>query len=763
MTHKVHGNPPGLLDDLLDSITNTLNGIKESILGRVREWLGGLWDAISGIPSSIERMVGNLSDMVNGVVSSIVNRLGSIYDSLTSAFTSAMNTLIAYLRENVSAIFDSVVKLADAVATKLETIAGGIKTLAENIVNAIISKVGDIVDGVRTFVGNIIEKIKEWSDKIASAIETAYNATTEKIRQWLQGLIEKIRDALSDVASKLIEAWTFAKEEVYPRLQAAFDQTWRSVERKLSAAAKAYIDLENGNADGVRQSIYEFLRSEGAWDLTAIFMTVQTMQMFVPQAITAIAKPTFDLIQQSAYQRNPVLPLNMSSLIAAAFKGIITQDTYYTELARQGLSKNFAQVALEASRPLPPPGDIQAAFLRGLIDEGTHDYYLRANGYTDRDISLFKALYSVIPPLNDIIRMAVREAFSPDVAKKFGQYEDLPNEFVAWASKQGLSREWAERYWAAHWDLPSPQMGFEMLHRGVISKEELTLLLRALDVMPFWREKLIQISYAPYTRVDVRRMYTLGILSEQDVFKAYKDLGYDDERARNLTQFTIRYYSPEEETELDRYREAGKSVYIQAYKRNIITVEELREYLRQLRYTDDDIQLMVALADAEIAVTDTREDVIPLRSRTTSIATDCYKRGLITDAELTDILRQLRYTENEIAYYVTLSDYEVTSKVALTYLETVHERYVNRTIDKNEAIAQLGKLFVTGRALSSLFDIWDIEREARTRKPTEAQFRAMLKAGIITIKEYAEELRGLGYDDKYVDYLVQLTGVQHAE
>jgi hypothetical protein len=302
-----------------------------------------------------------------------------------------------------------------------------------------------------------------------------------------------------------------------------------------------------------------------------------------------------------------------------------------------------------------------------------------------------------------------------------------------------------------------------MLHRGVISKEELTLLLRALDVMPFWREKLVQISYAPYTRVDVRRMYTLGILSEQDVFKAYKDLGYDDEKARNLTLFTTRYYSPEEETELDKYREAGKSVYIQAYKRGIIGVDDLKEYLKQLRYTDDDIKLMIALADAEIAVTDSREDVIPLRSKTTGIATDCYKRGLITSEELTDILRLLRYTENEIAYYLTLSDYEVTSKVALTYLETVHERYVNRTIDRNEAIAQLGKLFVTGRALSGLFDIWDIEREARTRKPTEAQFRAMLKAGIITVKEYAEELRGLGYDDKYVDYLVQLTGVKYAE
>jgi len=763
MTHKIHGNPPGILDDLLDGIINTINSIRDSILNRVREWLGDIWNAITSIPNAIERMLNTLANMVNGVIASIINKLGDIYDRLTSAFTSAMNTLVAYLREQVSGFVNGVGQLVNTIKDKIGDIVDGVKTLASNLVNAITSKVGDIVNSIKEFASNIVEKVKTWGEQVAGAITSAYNAVTEKVRQWLQGLVERIKDALATVASKLVEVWAFTKEEVYPRISTAFEQTWKSVNRKITAASKAYIELENGNAEGVKTSIYELLRSEGPWDLTAIFMTVQTMQMFVPQAITALAKPTFDLIQQAAYQRNPVLPLDSSALIAAVFKGLIPQEAYYTELGRQGISKTWAQVALEAARPVPPPGDVQAAYLRGLIDESTHDTYLRAHGYSEKDIKLFKALYYAIPPLSDIIRMAVREAFSPDIAKKFGQYEDLPNEFVTWAAKQGLSKEWAERYWAAHWDLPSPQMGFEMLHRGIISTEELKLLLRALDVMPFWRDKLIQLSYAPYTRVDVRRMYTLGILDEQGVYKAYKELGYDDEKARNLTLFTVRYYAPEEETELDKYREAGKTVYIQAYKRGIIGADELREYLRQLKYADNDIDLMVALADAEMAVTDTREDVIPLRSRTTSIATDCYKRGLITSDELTEILRLLRYTDNEISYYVTLSDYEVTSKTALTYLEAVHDRYISRTIDKNEAIAQLGKLFVTGRALSSLFDVWDIEREARTRKPTEAQFRAMLKAGIISVDEYAEELRGLGYDEKYIKYLVQLTGVKYAE
>ena len=52
-----------------------------------------------------------------------------------------------------------------------------------------------------------------------------------------------------------------------------------------------------------------------------------------------------------------------------------------------------------------------------------------------------------------------------------------------------------------------------MLHRGVIDTAELDMLLRAQDVMPFWRDRLTAIAYRPLTRVDVRRMYKQGVLN----------------------------------------------------------------------------------------------------------------------------------------------------------------------------------------------------------------------------------------------------------
>ncbi|GAI69295.1 unnamed protein product, partial [marine sediment metagenome] len=80
--------------------------------------------------------------------------------------------------------------------------------------------------------------------------------------------------------------------------------------------------------------------------------------------------------------------------------------------------------------------------------------------------------------------------------------------------------------------------GFEMLHRDVITPEQLNSLFMATDIMPWWREKLQAISYSPLTRVDVRRVFKMGIIDREQVYRTYLDLGYNEEKAEWLTSFT---------------------------------------------------------------------------------------------------------------------------------------------------------------------------------------------------------------------------------
>jgi len=203
--------------------------------------------------------------------------------------------------------------------------------------------------------------------------------------------------------------------------------------------------------------------------------------------------------------------------------------------------------------------------------------------------------------------MAVREAFSPETARRFGQYEDFPKDFGLYAAQQGLSEEWAQRYWAAHWGLPSITQGFNMLHRGIIEHDDLTLLLKAQDVMPFWREKLVQMAYKPITRVDVRRMYKEGVLDEKDVFEAYLAIGYSDQNAQRMTEFTVRQT-------LSTLARFSVTDVVRAYTERMIDRSETSSLLRMLGVKSQDVSYIISTADYKKEWADNEERIKAIRN-----------------------------------------------------------------------------------------------------------------------------------------------------
>ena len=112
-------------------------------------------------------------------------------------------------------------------------------------------------------------------------------------------------------------------------------------------------------------------------------------------------------------------------------------------------------------------------------------------------------------------------------------------------------------------------MAFEMLHRRIIDEPKLRQLMAAQDIIPGWRDELIAISYRPYTRVDIRRMHDVGVLDEDEVYEAYQDIGYNDEKARTLTDFTIALNSDDPD-DIEPLDGLTRSSIIAAYKDGII-------------------------------------------------------------------------------------------------------------------------------------------------------------------------------------------------
>ena len=110
---------------------------------------------------------------------------------------------------------------------------------------------------------------------------------------------------------------------------------------------------------------------------------------------------------------------------------------------------------------------------RDIMDEPDLLLNLQKQGFTDQQIEQLRAGYMYYPNPTDFIRFAVREVFNEGVVDKWGYDQAFPSEMEPFVAKAGMSMDVLRWYWRAHWELPSPNMGYEMLHRGELSTAEL--------------------------------------------------------------------------------------------------------------------------------------------------------------------------------------------------------------------------------------------------------------------------------------------------
>lgn len=350
--------------------------------------------------------------------------------------------------------------------------------------------------------------------------------------------------------------------------------------------------------------------------------------------------PNISLIQELAYDVPNAMLLYQGNLFAEADPDKIQKDFRRAKIRPEDM-KQYSDAVLTK----PASMDLVQFHLRQeneLVDLHTD---LSKIGIHPAYHNVYETLAYPIPPVADIISMAVREAFSPTTAARFGQYEDLPREFVKYAKMKGLSEEWSERYWAAHWNLPSAQQGFAMLHRGIIEEGDLTLLLKALDVMPFWRDRLVQLAFKPLTRVDVRRMYSLGVLNEGGVLEAYEQLGYSPERAGQMTEYTI------QQVLMSMAKFSSRDV-IAAYADRKINRSEASSLLVSLGVQSGDIGYILQTADykKEWAATDNRIRAIRNLYRKGEYTADAARGqllGLALPSDEVDNLMDIWYFEKK--------------------------------------------------------------------------------------------------------------------
>jgi len=416
-------------------------------------------------------------------------------------------------------------------------------------------------------------------------------------------------------------------------------------------------------------------------------------------------------------------------------------------LQDRGWSDSLIAAMEKANRQYTDSGAALALYRRGELNQAGFFAKLALLGFDPEAMIDIEKLKDLIPGPTDLVRMGVREAWRDDIAAKWGYDQDFPPEFATWMAKQGYGGEWAKRYWRAHWVLPGIVQGFEMRHRDVINEQELQELLRISDIPSEWRKRLTEVAYQPLTRVDVRRMHDMGVLSDADVKRSYLDIGYNDRDAERMTEFTKKYNAKAGSGDATHYKDLTRSVVIQAYRKGVLTRDQAETRLMGLDYGMEEISILLELADWTQEIEDAPDYAKEYARDIKSIVEKAYGQRVISHADAMDMLVGVGLTGLDAEYTLLAVDFWWSMDQSAGMLKTIGDAYVSRGINRADALDALGQFGISSDMMQMKMTEWDVLRNIRSRRLTEAQYRRAMETGVISVAEYDENLRGLGYTD----------------
>jgi len=566
---------------------------------------------------------------------------------------------------------------------------------------------------------------------------------------------------------------------------------------KMSKSFRSHIaDAEYMTPD-VKNQLNKMLESEDVGDIaTAILLSIPWYSMNILSTFNILKT---DNMKQKMAEFTPTM-LDAPMYTNLLFRSPDRESEIKRYLGWLGVSEEQQDVLKNTIKPLLSVVELAQLKWRDEISETEFKDNVSRLGYNDEEAEKLYKLIWFIPPVNDLVRFAVREAFSPEIISKYSLGADFPAEFAKEAQKDGLSEEWAKKYWYAHWELPPINLGFEMMHRGVISKDDMDLLLRTKDVMPYWRDKITSVAYRPYSRVDVRRMYAVGVLSEKEVKQSYLDLGYDDNKASKMTAFTISYTEGKE-------KELSKSDILGAFSSNLISRDDCLKELMELGYNENDAEILTKRAyfskfkakkeltlanlrklyfadiydDTDLlnhlAVlrvgTDEISDLMELwelekkankklnngiaeKDLTKSDILGAYKDSIIDKVECGKELIKLGYDENEAAILIERIDIIGRKQVKELTINSIKQLYLLGLSSKeqvSDALKDIGQSFTS---IKDLLALWDIEKTTKIPKLAESKLMQLLQKQIITSSQWRREMIKNDYSSEHIEWLHQL-------
>jgi len=217
-------------------------------------------------------------------------------------------------------------------------------------------------------------------------------------------------------------------------------------------------------------------------------------------------------------------------LLEYYFRGIIPSiELLYDKMRSHGIPPEETNKLISAKLVRFPSQIVAPAWLR---DKAKYERYWKdvaAIGVSPDRIELLKELAYQMPSFRDVVGFLAHEVLEPEMIRKYGLDDEWGGLDKTLFEKVGLREDMALNYWRDHWQHASYSQVMEMLHRGVISEQDVYDWFRLVEIPPYWREGLTRIMYNLPGRIEVRMMAQYGLIDKATIMDLLRKDGLAEE------------------------------------------------------------------------------------------------------------------------------------------------------------------------------------------------------------------------------------------
>jgi len=500
-----------------------------------------------------------------------------------------------YIRQPIRDLKDG---LEDKIATPLKTPLNAIKDKF-TVLDVAIANVRDQIVGVKDKIAEIPVKFDEMKEKVTEGVTALTDLDfTENIRAplnevfdtFITNIFTRLKPNLIDemkleIAQSTINEDMFETEDMKQKIK-ELKEKWAHSPESGSDIAHDLMDVVIGKVTKVQLESISGIDIDSSTPVTnSLFnqMAVVTDITLATNILSIIAEIlSIGQIDKVGSELRAYLDYSGFSQISGYGYGMILSSALATPITQEINSKML-------NMPIDPSTLIRLKY-KNMLPESEYKTQMGFHGFGDTQRKAYEDDFLFYPTPQDLTHWISKEVFEPDSINKYGLLDEFGKLDLELFLKAGVSEDQVRNFWIAHWDSPSFTQVTQMLFRGLITEEDVYEWYRLVEIPPFWRDKLTKIQYHPYTRVDIRRMFAAGVVDREVVKRTYLDLGYDEEKAENLTIWSTA-------EKLSKERDLTKTEILRLYSEGQLTTDRAADQIKALGYDEEESKLILLITE----------------------------------------------------------------------------------------------------------------------------------------------------------------------